>query len=302
MATRPVTIIAGRGPAFGQGHAVRCESLHAALAKAGQSADLRFVESYQEAERASWPDDQVFVIDVRDLDPRPLHLRGPVIALDNRTEHRNTLSRSGVLFWDTIPHPEAPLDDTLERCLINPLMGRATAMRKIPRSLVIVPGSLVSTAVVQSFADQLLQRNVFDSIAIAVNDLSRHEWEGKISGARVLAGLDRAAYADLVGGAACVAAYFGMAYLEAWYAGAVPLLAETKSVIHQNLAKYLARAASVPLLPQGDEDTPTNAQMEVWVDIAWEAVNRTDPPWAGRKPSGRGMTLLVEEILRVSRL
>ncbi len=160
-----VYLLRGEGKYFGNGHKERMRELQAALTGQGpyqnfqhfspqelalleklrrhasfipkgiisheqeapeSIACLSFLHGYEQAKER-----RLFLLDCRDMDPRPFLDKGFVIALDNRHSSRRALEQAdkktrSIDFHDTLPHPKCSMQRLWEHALISPLLKSYT--------------------------------------------------------------------------------------------------------------------------------------------------------------------------------
>ncbi len=295
-----IAIITGAGRIggiqYGSGHFERMSELRRRLERRGDSAEI------VPPGAAPIPAD-LYVVDARDLDPGPFRATGrPVLALDNRHESRphHDPHADGVIFYDTIPHPDADLRATLRRALIGEDViecrssykggpgPRDDPGRGRPR-IFAYSGAFPDVAGLDDFLAAAARRGqVVKRCGTAPPTASLQAAGGHHIGRE-----SRAEFlADLIS-ADCVITYFGMTLLEAWYLETVPVLYETTSPVHEELGDYLAGAAGIQRLRWSDTSPVEN-------EHRLERLAADDWPLPPGGPGGNGYDLLIEEIDRLS--
>ncbi len=248
-----IIILAGSGPAAGSGHLRRMQRLQVLLVEQGLQVALHRIEhaSSPFLELTAQSAVAAIVLDARDLDPRPLAQYAPVLALDNRCLARGagrSLSDGfGVHFHDTIPHPEAPLEETLANAL---LPAELLQLRRRPEDFAFAYcGAMAAVANVDHWLLQFCAQTPGAEAlrigpAAAPSDLvGVHGLQvvDEISQQRLYAAMGRARFALL---------YFGMTMLESWRLGLPFALFSGGSAVHERLATYLRDRAGIPLLAE----------------------------------------------------
>ncbi len=286
--TRPVSIVTGSGQGLGTGHLTRMRVLEHQLAARGLV--VRFfadgatdTPASQAARTALSP--AVVVLDARDADPRPLRGNGPVLALDNRHGSRATATDPGLIYYDTIPHPQIELDAVLERALIAPELTRLKRRPLAARGqniLVYCPD--VAPRGLMDFLAHHRQRFPAARIVIVGGGLAAGASTGPpVAGLTRRERLESTEFFSELQNARLVLAYFGMTILEAWYAGAVPVQFSIDSSVHDRLSEDLERRAGILFVKEPAE----------FAALSDRSAGLTVPLGG---PGGRGYELLVREI------
>ncbi len=323
-------IIAGSGPGFGTGHVTRMSELHQGSAAAGARAEFLVLEgsspaseelrvrphdsasgpgrllddwiSAYQARIASLPGSDtrpVIVLDARDLDPTIFP--GPVLALDNRCPHREEILPDRIFFHDTIPHPDAALDEVLRNCLISDDLVRAranlvgTPTKSGGRRALVYVGDTGMEARLDPILTNLLARGDLSEV-LRVGGTPPEGMGAEASVFRYAGRLDGAEYARALAAGDIVYAYFGMTILEAWYLGKAPVLYSIDSAVHQELSRNLSERTGIPYL---DSTRPEQWQGLVNDDAADGAGGTGRPSVAG--PGGRGFEILRELVAAAGR-
>jgi len=236
MKARRVEIVCGEGPFFGTGHAGRMKSLEAMLSRDGLLASTRFIRDYEELKSTGMYD--VSILDARDADPSRLK-SDKIIAIDNRHANRMNLQNSGVLFFDTLPHPECPYPEILENILIAPDLG-SISFRPQNGRVLIYTGSFEMGAAFNGSLEAFAKNNRH----IQIIKIGRES----VSDCECHTRLERESYLELLSRCEFVFSYFGMTLFEAWYLGAIPVLLAPPAAVHVDLAADLSQKSGIPVL------------------------------------------------------
>lgn len=217
-----ISIIAGTGKLFGSGHRVRMQTLRGLLGARGVDSELYLCETNEEisARIAALDGQGLLVLDVRDF---PASRLSRCIALDNRAADRN--EQSAVLYYDTIPHPDA--FDVFENILIDPAL--AAGQGRAGSGMLVYAGSQNLPVFLETYAAQ--------PGALIVR-------EGEMS---------RADFLDALSGAATVVSYFGMTVFESMVLGRRTILYSIGSAVHDRLSEMLADKCAVPFVRSKSE-------------------------------------------------
>lgn len=290
-------IVTGRGPALGRGHARRMTVLADMLRTRGHRVELICAEHVRDfqnelTELAGRPaPGELRILDARDVDPRPFRAGGPLFALDNRHPARPALERAGepgLIFYDTLPHPELDPVAVLPRVLLAPeLVERAAGAgpdtaQKRDLDILVYSGDVTATGGL----DRLLLACVREEPNLRVLRVGRTPLAFASAGIEWRAELEPAAFYDALRRARSVWAYFGMTLFEAWFAGAVPVLYGIDSPVHDTLSEDFARRTGLLYL----RELPAEPA------VALAALRDREP--TGPRPDGRGYERLVELIER----
>ena len=272
-----IALVVGTGPGFGTGHTVRMRELARLLAERGLSTQFLGCsgensaldpDSFSGSER--W---RLAVVDARDLNPEPFSRGCPVIALDNRCPARfRPESQSAVIYHDTLPHPELPIETACQNLLVRPSLTAGPSSRR-SRCVVIYAGSLITRPEVTGMV-RFLERQNFEPIVLdGVRRRPAREVDRLMLSARALI------------------TYPGMTLMEAWYCGALPIVVGTRKPLHRAHARDLA-AAGVPMLEKPDCPTPLRDYLRQ---------ERLSPLLARTRPGASGYARLIDLILGKAR-
>ncbi len=223
-----IAIVAGVGPAYGTGHAERMRALRDLLAAKHEVELILSEQPDRERERAAAGRADLVVLDARDTDPN-FHPR--ILALDNRFSGR---SDSRAAFHDTLPHPEADLDQVMRNCLIRPDLLAAARHRGDIRKrggLFVYSGEARPPLVAVSPVVQAGRQ--------------------RIPGAGGSERMERSAFVQSLCESAAAVSYFGMTVLEAMFLGLPAATYSIGSSVHDSLSLFLEEKAGVPFYGEG---------------------------------------------------
>ena len=311
----PLALVVGEGPRFGTGHTVRMRELRAMLNQTGRAATIE--TSRWQSVRGFEADDAhaaarslltsqsqsaspLVILDARDLDPRPFVEQGArVLALDNRHACREASLKSpagAIDFYDTLPHPDANLQETLERMLL------AADVRAIAESQRGFTGADASQAVPPAgnrSRSLFVYSGDFEVPPLddALLRLSEDGWSVHRCGSvpppdnslRYSPRLERSEFLRELAAADRVWTYFGMTLFEAWYLQRDLALLPVESPVHASLADYLYQAVGLAVVAPAS--VSTNGA---------EAFAGAPSRVADLRPGGRGFELLIERIRALS--
>ncbi len=262
---RSVSIVAGKGEWFGSGHWSRMEVLADLLRT--QRVEVRMLPAETEADAARIfleldpGKDGVRVLDARDADPSPGVTAGGVL-IDNRCPARPTLTAS-YFFFDTIPHPALGLSSVMENALIDPQLAKLARAPARKRDLI--------TAYVPAHRDASKVDELLIELSARLSIARTMRVGGppsKTDGVECAERMERREFLQLLVESRIVVSYFGMTILEAWQAGALPVLTSIGSAVHDRLSLDLSNRTSIPFL--------TGQRVERWVPPVREALDSFD--------------------------
>ncbi|MCB1307476.1 MAG: hypothetical protein KDK30_04820 [Leptospiraceae bacterium] len=315
---RRVHIISAGGAELGSGHLVRMRELQRRLDE--QHVRVEIIAPDNVSHNAF--DTDLFILDARDIDPRPFARRAPVLALDNRHAERPGLetytaarfkkNTSGsdefqysiqniqaqassypeckfpIVFVDTIPHPQADLADTLRNALLFELDSAETNLqqRRTDRlSLFVYAGDWKNKAV-HSFFTRLIDENVHYDWHICGRFVDTWQAGPQV---RLSTHLERPAFVQALRSADLIWTYFGITMLEAWYLRKPVVLFAPGDSEHAVLGDYLQQAARIPFISIGtDIDTALAKALR-----QLQSQSRSLP---AQIPDGRGFQRLLDQI------
>ena len=264
-----------------------------------------------------WPadSDALFVLDARDLDPRPFLARGRVIALDNRHPARERLiahdyrhparerliahdcpdsaqrtesapvASARIRFHDAIPHPDADLDVVLRNCLIAPEYLSPALPRPDRRRALTYAGALddIDLSFLDAPLAALVNSGELDEVLRVGGPPPE---EGLARYVRHAARLDATEFRVQLAGSGYVFSYFGVTLLEAWFRGCICALYSFGSPVHDSLSDYLARRTGMTFLKPASESFPP-----------LDTLGRLPGP----RPGGDGYPILIDLIDEMAR-
>ena len=247
-----------------------------------QEAKLRLLkikESFKKSYRKSSRDDLlaskkiIFLLDLRDIDPQEFAELGAVLSLDNRHPIRASLyikeikdnksqnhqiqnhqsqnhHSNRIIFYDTLAHPQAKLDDILYHSLISPsLLNRNNSKQVIKRKAVVYAGSLSpALSLIEAFSELLLKikmgldNNASDEILYFATKKPPAPLANIVSFQKPDS---HHKFLDIIAETKFVFCYPGMTLLETWFLTKVPIMFATASKVHNELSSYLQREAKL---------------------------------------------------------
>ncbi len=294
-----IAILAGTGPLYGTGHETRMGELCRLLEEQGIPALLlvtreeRILSPRSLLPAGVEPHSLLWVLDVRDMDPRPFLEGRRVLALDNRWEGRERSTEDDrLLFYDTIPHPESEeWENTLRQALIRP--GRREEARSTrKREILLYTGEFAGAPSLDHFLLPLLEEGVVERITRCGTTPPSLNKSGffhypRLDADRFYAAMDSATW---------VIAYFGITLLEAWSGGAVPVVFDNGNPVHDPLRLDLVRRTGMAHLVRRDgiwQISPPGLFAE---ELPLEKMR----PSRMSPPAGEGFSLLVETLRSLS--
>lgn len=244
----------------GSGHRIRMERLKRHLNEKRMPCHLRMIpydENHTQQIIASEPVG-LLILDARDMDPG-LHPDIPVIAIDNMHPRRKS-SGGGILFYDTLPHPE--LDDRFDEILRQILFDADVTERIIRWRRPALPGSTRVTF--YAGPEGFMNPSTIDEIDASMRENDSVLYTrigGRAGGMTSIAYLSRLRYLDLLLDSDIILTYPGMTFWEGLVLGACPVLIETGSPVHDSLSEYLARRTGVLYLRDAERKQMTTVGM-----------------------------------------
>ncbi|MCE9599739.1 MAG: hypothetical protein K8S54_17400 [Spirochaetia bacterium] len=265
-----IRLIAGSGPGFGTGHVERMKLLAEFLARRGHLSELVHLSSpgYETNSHALSLESRLTVLDARDVDPEMFS--GRVIALDNQSPSRkiwtgSPMDPSRIIFHDTIPHPDIPIDVTMQNCLVDP--EKCQIIQDVPE----VKRALIYAG---SWTGEIPGIGILHSLGYSLTQIGGRAGDSHVT---LHERLPTAAFRREMCRSSLVLTYFGMTAFQAMYLNKRVILFSIGGV-HDDLSEYLA-STGIRFL----KNQPTASD---FVDLEMPKI----------VPGGRGFDILVDLI------
>lgn len=233
----------------GLGHQTRMTGLQSELQRRGINTELRIVEqNFQASDLESVVGYRLLVVDCRDIDfsiELVNALKPTIIVVDNLSQSRWQLNlpdhlKSKCFFYDTLPHPK--LDHEFMKIMNQILFDEQILQQKNfiqKRDNQNTNDSRKNNQTKICFYagfDGFLNPQTISTIDRLGKDLSNYT---RIGGNLPI--FSRSKYLNLISNSNFVITYPGLSFYESLFLNSTPILIETKSEVHDQLSRYLAK-------------------------------------------------------------
>lgn len=233
----------------GLGHQTRMIGLQTELQNRGVNTDLRIVEKdFQGSDLESVVGYRLIVVDCRDIDfsvELINSLKPAIIVVDNLSQSRWQLNlpdhlKNKLVFYDTLPHPK--LDHDFMKIMNQILFDEQILQQKtfIPKNENQKTNNSrkKNQARICFYAgfDGFLNPKTISTIDRLCKDFPNYT---RIGGNLPI--ISRSKYLNLISNSNFVITYPGLSFYESLFLNSTPVLIETKSEVHDQLSRYLAK-------------------------------------------------------------